>query len=308
MPGGTRARHNPTFPTVGSPDANAEALLTTGGVIFAFDTDKKTAPQMLPPVSKEITQSSGNGDEGEEGVEGQFGAAYKNLGNSFRIARWCKGKKYIAAIMERDSGEALVIQDMTPDGDHYKSPMLAAVGDHIDFAVNPKTGDIVYALQGFAWPDPQSIPPEFRKGNRITTPFRHMVADFDPTQQQKGIQIIGASKDDRQAFGSPAISPDGSTLLLVAGTFDPTGGGFTPKALVTMPNQPAGLHSAANIAPGEVYEPAWDPTGTRIVLVHRDKRGKRSLYSMNKDGSDIKDISKSSGDYGNPTFSPQTPK
>ena len=176
-------------------------------------------------------------------------------------------------------------------------------GERIDFDINAGDGTLVFAVQGFRWPDLDQVPPQFRKGNRVTVPFRNVVGTFDPTVGRPS--IIGASPQDAAAFASPRVSPDGARLLVVQGSIKE--GNLLPQGLLTMPCVVGGMRSAAPIMQGEVYEPAWSSDGNRIVYVKR-VGGKRGLFTMNADGTEDKSVAGAQGDFSHPAFSPQASK
>lgn len=298
---GRRSRSNPAFATGQTdPEANATMLLVSAGVIQEFDPIKQSNPQVLPPIGAEITQSKG-GDE--QGTEGQFAAMYGSLGSSFRVARWCKGKKFIAAIMRREQGEVMIIQSMTPVEGRMPAPIAVAAGDRIDLDVNPKDGSVVYSVQGWRWPSVEQIPPEFRKGNHITTPVRHQLAVVDPESKTGGM-MLGASKDDKSAFGAPAISPDGSTVIVTVGGYS-TEQQLDPMGLIAMPIRQFGIQGQTPLVRGAVYEPSWSPDGSQIAFARRDKDGHRTIYTISKSGGSERNVTGGKGDFAYPKFSPQ---
>lgn len=313
---GARGRSNPTFPVGEGAAAEKTALVCSGGVVFEFNPTDVTMRQVLPPPNQEIPMSSDD-ESGSSGATSQFGGLYGQFGQSFKIARWMKGKDWVVGVMKRDEGEILVVQSLIEGKDgKLPRPEALAAGDRIDIDVNPATGALAYAVVGFQWPDVNRVPPEFRKGNRITTPFRHMVGLFDPAGEggpsvddlqaaAKGQQRSGpiiASPQNQQAFISPRFSPDGSTLLLVVGPYD--GNNVSPKVLIASPAQVGGAASAQPLVQGEVYEPSWSPNGNTVAFV-RKSGGKRTVFTVNKDGSSERNVSGDNGDFSTPIFSPQ---
>ncbi len=304
---GTRGRSNPSFSVEDLPDADTTALITSGGFVLEFNPKDRSTRQVLPPLSREITQG---GSDDEKGADSQFSGIYGKLGSSFKLAKWCKNKRWIAGVMKRDSGEILVLQDMTlavvkgPDGkdvETFKPPIPIVAGDHIELAVNPKSGDVVYAVQGFAFPDPDKIPAQFVKGNKITVPFHHGIFTIDP--EKGGEPPIIASQDDKMSFGSIAVSPDGSTLVATVGPYGDTS--HQPKGLVTMPARSGGGSAGAPLVKGEIYEPSWAPASDKLVFARREADGKRSIFQINRDGTGERKISDGKDNYGYPRFSPQ---
>lgn len=293
---GTTSRSNPTFAPDGALDS---LLLVAGGSVRELDPKQMRTPQILPPSNAEISQGSTD-ESGSSGAEGSFSAVYGTLGKAFRVARYFGDKRYIAAIMKRDEGELLVIQDLQPVNDRVPKPQPVVAGDRIEFDINAKTNTVVFSVQNFRWPDPQQAPPEFRKGNKITVPFRHFVGIA--AAGQAPVPVV-ASPDDGSAFASPRVSPDGSRLLLIQGTMKE--GSLRPAGLLTMPYKANGVQAASPLSQGEVYEPSFSADGTQVVFAKR-VNGKRDLFRVGVDGSSEVNLTDGKGDFANPLISPMT--
>jgi hypothetical protein len=285
-----------------SPDANDMLLMVSGGNVQTLDAKKQTTPVVLPPPSSTITESK---DEEQGGPQALFQALYGDLGTSFRFARYCKSGRFIAAVMEREGGEVLILQNMQPKDGQLPRPIPVVAGDRVDFDVNPIDGSIVYVAQNFKLPDPDHVPAMFRKGNRIVLPFKHVVGFIDP---EKGAQApIGATGDNNVSFGSPAVSPDGSSVLLVVGPYDPSTSSQVAKEILTVPIKPGGIQARSVLVEGDAHEPAWSPDGSSVVFAMRSN-GHRDIYKIAKDGSNQVNLTAGKGDFSLPLFSPQQPK
>lgn len=297
---GSRGRSNPTFP----PDASAgdeRLLMVSGGNVLELDPKKKQTPQILPPTTSEITVQGG-GDE--QGTEGLFASIYRELGESFRIARYFADRRFIAAIMRRsDGGETLVIQDMEPDEKgKLRPPLPLAAGERIDFDIDAKSSRLVYAVQGFRWPRARDIPKQFINGNKVTVPYECMLAVLDPNEKAPPVPIAISNSSDA-GFGSPSVSPDGQSLLLIVGTFE-RGVGLTPKALLTLPLQENGIEARSILKQGDVADPTWSKDGSKIAFTLR-QNGARDIITMSKIGAEEKNLTGGKGSYSQPKFSPQ---
>ena len=296
---GTRARSNPKFssqPTDES-DSIAKALITCGGLVQQFDPTNQTTEQILPPTSKEIVQSQGQGEENPGGIENQFSGVYGNLGTSFREAQWCGNKRFIAGIMRRENGETLILQDMQAVDGKIPQPRPITSGEHIDFSVNPKDGNIVYTVQGFQWPE---AVPTGADGKPVKKPFVNAIVVYDVIAG-KG-QLVAQNAE--VAFGMPSIRPDGKCVIIVVGTM--TNGALVPRGMSTFPtfNDPA--FKPIRI-PGDIHEPSWSPDGAHIVFALRGKNGKRSIYDVRTDDGTMRNVTGDVGDFAFPKFSPQLP-
>ena len=291
-PGGSRG--NPTFAPGGT---EGRPLIVAGGFVRELDPQTGKTPQILPPINAEIAQS---GEEGG-GQEGSLGV-YGELGKSFRIARYLPDRRSIAAILRRDEGEVLIVQSLDPVDGKVPRPKPVAAGERIDFDLDPNSSTVAFSVENFRWVNKDAAPPQFRKGNRITVPFRNMVGLYDAV---KGEQVIvAASPGDEVAFGSPRVSPDGTRLLLVGGKIEE--GSLRPKALFTLPMRQGGIQAASTLVEGEIYEPSWSADATKIAYAKRTG-GKRDLFTSKADGSEATNLTQGRGDFTTPLFSPQKP-
>ena len=298
---GTRGRSNPYFDVESGAEAKPTALITSGGFVQEFNPKDRSTRQVLPPLGREVAASSNSDDAG--GSDSQFTALYGGIGTSFRVAKWMKNRTYIAAVMRRDEGETLLVQNMQEKDGKFEPPAVVAAGSHIDITVSPKDGVLVYDIQDFQWPDPRNIPEAFRKGGKITRPVAHMVGIVDPVAKGPSEPVV-ASSEDNACFGSVSASPDGTRIALVLGPF--TNGSLDPKALFVFPLKSGAQAAGARMVVGAVYEPSWSPDGKQLTYVKRDADGKRSIYVINADGSGERSITGGKGDFGYPIFSPQT--
>jgi WD40-like Beta Propeller Repeat len=298
---GTRGRSNPYFDAQSTPDEKATALITSGGFVQEFNPKDRSTRQVLPPLGREVAASSDSDDAG--GSDSQFTALYGGIGTSFRIAKWMKNRTYIAAIMRRDEGETLLIQNMEEKNGKFEPPAVIAAGSHIDITISRKDGVMVYNIQDFQWPDPRHIPEAFRKDGKISRPVSHMVGIVDPDSKGPSQPIV-ASSEDNACFGSVAASPDGSRIAVVLGPF--VNGAMDPKALYLFPLKSGAQGAGARLVAGAVFEPTWSPDGKQLAYVKRDADGKRSIYVINADGSGERSVTGGKGDFGYPVFSPQT--
>lgn len=291
---GSRSQNSPTFPPPDAPAANDSALITAGGFVLEYVPRSGSTYQVLPPVGKDREV----GEEG--GFAGQFEAAYQRIGTSFRLAKWGKDKKLVVAVMRREEqGEILVVQRL----DRAEPPLPVIAGERIEFDVSPTTGEIYFIVNGFFFHDEQQIPPEAIKDGVVTPPFQNIVGMINP--EERGIRPVMPSPDGATGFRSLSVSPDGTQLVLIAGALDENLN-FEPTDLVVLPARAEGGAEYRRVIQGKVYEPSWHPNSHTIAFVQYDTAGKRGVFSINKDGSGLSDISKGKGDFAFPIFSPQS--
>jgi hypothetical protein len=84
---------------------------------------------------------------------------------------------------------------------------------------------------------------------------------------------------------------------------------FFPKAIVLSPMKPS-IDAPPALTPilqGPFSRPQWSPDGTKYVMLRDEADGKRSVITMNKDGSNVTRLSKEGLDYEFAAFSPQIP-
>jgi len=250
---------------------------------------------VLPPSGNSVTVSQDEGaGAGSGSATDQFSGAYGDFGTSFRVAKWCANGDAIAAVLLGDRGETLVIQPIPKSGERTKKPTFLATADHIDFDVNPKDGGIVFAVTGFHWAGDPKVPVNQRPRHFLA--LWHM-GDPHPTP-------VVSTSGDGEAYGPPAISPQGDKLIVAVGPFNVSSGQMEPVVLMTMPIQAGAAQAAAQLAKGAIYEPTWSPKGDQIAYA-RNNGSYRAIYVANADGSNEHSITGVTGRYGFPKFSPQ---
>lgn len=299
----SRSKGLPSFPPA-EPDAKV-ALITSGGTVVEFDSTRATTRQILPPIGKE--RAVGSGDEGDGSI-GQFDAVYRTLGQSFKEARWTLGRKFVAAVMRREDDEVLIIQDLAGES----RPIPFAVGQKIEIDVDPKSGRVFFLVLKFGLLDPAGAPPEFIKNGKIVLPFRHAIGFIDVdklTDPSKppppgALQFVAQSNSDDAAFHRLSVSPDGTMLMVIDGSYSTTTKAVTPRAIVVMPAEAGGAANASFVLREKVYETSWHPNSDRIAFIKYDG-DERAIYAINRDGSGAEKLS-SGGNFGFPRFSPQS--
>jgi len=293
---GTQNYGNPVYPSPTAPSANDYALVTSGGFVYEFDPVKPGIAKVLPPSLREIAGEVG------EGAAGQFDTIYKKIGNSFRIAKWTPDKRFVVAVMRRDTGEALIFQKMPPADGKPSLPKIIAAGESIQFDVSPTDNKVVYTLQNFEYPEPDRIPKEYMKNGRAVLPFRHGtgIVNLEDAKDTEHNGIILASKDDNQAASNPRFAPDGASFLLSVGIY--ADGTVLPKALLNVPAKVGGIQGTSPIREGEVYDASWAPDGKSVIFV-QTLEGKKAIYKVGLDGGGESKVAE--GNYSRPAFSPQ---
>ncbi|MFN3728689.1 MAG: hypothetical protein ACK4XJ_03130 [Fimbriimonadaceae bacterium] len=292
---GSRSQGRISFGPSNVPNANRAALITAGGFVMEYDAVEAATRQALPPTAREIARDDGN-------ATNQFEMLYRRLGESFRAVRWGKNRDTIIAVMRREGGEVLVVQDMK---NLDEPPTPIAAGREIEFDVSYETGKVVFTVQAFQWPDLDRVPEEFVKDGVAVAPFQHFIGFVDATNADKEpMTLIGVSPNDETCFSSPIIDPTGDSFVCRIGSYDENQG-FIPKELATMPVREGAIQSSSVLFRGAIYEPNWNPNGQSLVFCMRNDSGKRAVFQLNRDGSGLKDLTGDRGDFSFPTYSPQ---
>lgn len=292
---GTRGKSYPSF----APDADPKdpLLIASMGTIQELDPTKRATHQVLPPMMNELPQ--GTAEEEGGGGSSLFRALYGELGDSFARAQLLPGGTTIAAIMRGSRGDVLVLQDLEPGANgRMKPPQPLAAGDRIDFSISKK-GGVLFSVQNFNFPN-DAMMKAASVNNVAKVPFRHAILFVEGPG--KPWIPIAISQVDEQAYGQPAISPDGDKLLAVIGKYDGTN--LVSEGLVTMPVAERGAQSSAHLVNTPTFEPTWDATGRKIAYIKREG-GKRAIFTANPDGSEEKNLTGTKGDFSRPLFSPK---
>jgi len=311
---GSLGKSEPTFPAETLPHGSDTLLMVSGGFVLELNPKDTSSHQILPPRSGEVPQTKGGDDEGG-GQGGQFSMLYDQLGDSFRAAKWCFGKQAVAAVMRGDHGETLLIQQLPEGNDPTPRPAVVAMAERIDFDVSPVDGAVIFSATNVQVTDEQKA--ALKKAHITGGLIRHALGYWK--EGDTNPHFISRVMDDKVAYGSPKVSPDGERVIVTAGSFDPKVGSMTPEALLSFPfseevpmdpndpNVQGMVHREAVLLRGPVYNPSWSPTGKQIAYVKTNPAGKRAIFVINFDGTGERSVTGDTGDYAMPVFSPQKP-
>lgn len=291
----TGSYNEPTY--LGSDrESNARPIAVYGGEkIVEFDPVAGVLSPILPPSS-----DAGSTGEAEEGRTGWLErSAYGRFGSNFRKAQFVGGRRWLAMVMRGERGETLVLQDLEPVDGQLKPPAGVAAGDHVEFIVNPLAGEIIFCVQAFRVPDLSAVPKELIKDGKVKLPNRHMVGVLNPESARANLTLI-ASENDKIAFGSPALSADGSKLALTAGPYDRDGHLTVSQIIVLALGMEVGS-SPSVIRQGDAHGLTWNPDGKSMAFVTRD--GKAGIHLIDADGSNERTLVE--GSFRQPQYSPQ---
>lgn len=288
------------FGEVGLGATNSDALLVAGGFVLSLNPKEATTQQVLPPVGREVVTNSG--EEGS-GAASQFDASYKRLGTSFREARWGINKEWVYAVMRGDEGETLLAQSMT----EAKPPIVLAMGDRIEFDVNPKTGSVVYAVLGYRVPIPENPSKEDIARIKQMMAMPHRLMEVKPwADPSEAVTPVAMSSINKVCFSHPKVSPDGNSVLISVGKYLGDGN-QQMQGLLAAPLAQNGISSASPLLKGEVFDYSWSPNGKKIAFIRKSPEGIRTIFVIDKEVGEAKQLSDGKTDYSRPIYSPQLP-
>jgi hypothetical protein len=286
-------RSNLVFEEKPSSDAELSGLVTVRGTVQEFFPVNGKSSQILPPSKQRVEAEEGGG------AGNTFELLYNRFGKSFRVARWLKSKRFIAAVMRREEkGEALIIQDFEPDKDgKIKPPMQFFNAEKIEIDVDPATQNIVANVL-------EVTPPDGPDGKPLKAGFVHGVFIIDPTMTStEAVAPILLSPDIKQCVTEIKCSPDGSTLLFTPAIYSGDGNGLS-AGLASCPLKLKGAGSGRQFLQGAISSPSYSPDGTKITYIKREGLN-RAVFIADSNGSNARNLTGTSGNYSRPLFSPQ---
>lgn len=301
---GSRSKARLNFSPPGYVSTPTTGLIVAGGFVLEFDPRGGTTRQVLPPTTGVVA----TGEEG--GSQGQFDAYYRNLGQSFREAKYGKDRKGVFAVIRRDLGEALIYQplELIEDAKGNVSlprPQGIVAADSIEFDVN-SDGLLAYTVRGFRFFDPANAPEAQKRNGELVPPYRNALFTLDVNAQSVTPMPVFVSPDDEIAAGQVVFNPTGGTLLFQSGRVNKLSQ-FEVAGMLSVVVDGEGLKSAQQLTRGLVSDFSWSPDGNRIVFV-MSKDGQRGLYTIKPDGAALEPLGSLKGDFDDPKFSPAKPK
>lgn len=294
----SRAKSQLTFNVPGS--ESKTGLLIAGGTVLEFDPSDGKTMQVLPPSQLK----SGAGAAGDEGSRsGQFDAGYVPGATGFLTARWLPGKGYIAATLRmEDGGEMMIQQNVMEPG--QRPQIFPLAGDHLDFDIDPISGNVLIAIQNARWVSPEAVPRELVKDGKAPPPFKHGLVILGAS----GMQTVIASQNDNNCWSKPRVSPGGLEkvgFLAITGSYNVQTKSQMASALLLLGPAAGNQERTKGMAAGNVTGGEWHPGGQKIVFtMYIPQNKRRSVCTMNIDGSEQKVLTKGDADYSNATFSP----
>jgi hypothetical protein len=273
--------------------------------VWELDPADNSTTRILPPIDPKEKKSQDIQENGDEDSK-----APDSDSNKIFSARYMPDRKNVIALRRTDEGEQLIMA--STDLVTYKAGVTKIVtGDHISFDIDPIHNIVVYAVDRFHLPpvDPTTLPKQFLKDGKIHLGFTHLIGVFDPKDNKSyalPAGVIGTTPDDALGFDNVRVSPDGNSVMLVAGPY--ASGEVSGQGLLKVPLKIRGLDNAVPIVrgPGRVYQAEWNPNGAKIIFSMTGPSGKRDLFEIGQDGSGMKNLTNGQGNFSSPKYSPQT--
>jgi Tol biopolymer transport system component len=125
-------------------------------------------------------------------------------------------------------------------------------------------------------------------------PARLMVIDLTGA-------VIQNLADEHEKLDDPVISPDGKTVAYWASSGKGPGGGGIYTRDIAGTGKPVRL---TNDTVGRDADPAWSPDGSRIAFRRRTAPDNLDVYTMAKDGSDLRKVVSGPAVDEKPLYSP----
>ena len=253
----------------------------------------------MPPTKKASSDPEG-------GSSSTFEIIYKRYGQSFKAARWFGNRRYIAAVMRReDKGESLIVQDSQPDDKgSIRPPQLVFVAEKINLAVDPKTGSLIFSItEILPILGPDGAPLLGPDGKVPAYNFNHALFMLGVGDSGPKMEFIGPSPSKDICFGSPTVSPDGTSVMFLAGKYSGEGN-MEVMSLESCPLTPGGIKGHTSLVTGRVTDPSFSPDGRKIAYV-KQEGSHQSIFVAASDGSGAKNLTGTAGDFASPLFSPQ---
>jgi hypothetical protein len=282
-------------------DPQQMGLLISGGKVFEYLPQLKQVNQKLSAVFDMRNSDSRN----------EEGAAIQSPGTGFKRAYWTRNRQAYYTIMSQEDGtEALVVYYVTDDAKGKpRPPHPMFVGDRIQIQIS-ESGDAVVVVQNFrfkgqGWqtPDPTD---EVRVAVENKNLLAYIALDDNLVPSFQPIVILPTPA---QLLWDVSLSPNGEEFVVVVGELK-NKLDFHPQGVLISPMKPTTPESPLSLNPviqGPFTRPQWSPDGTKFVMLRDEPDGKRSVVTVNKDGSDITRLSPDGFDYEFAAFSPQVP-
>lgn len=291
------SRQNPWF----APDGNAFYYASGGDVLMTTYPQLKSRRVMPPSRERDgVETESGHvhapGEDHEHDLVSSVWTAYSAAiqGEAFRQA-YVDGTTLLG-VYSTARGQALIIQELEPHDEAGAIPQAPFAGSALDVSFHAGSGLAVVAVLDFRFPNLAEVPQDaIQPDGSVKTPFHNAL--FAVGLRNKSVVPIFVAPDDSQALVSPAISPDGLSVVFLI--VEPVGGAKRVSGMLVAPIEEGGVQKARPLTQGEISDPSWSPDGSRIAFV-RDG----DIYTIGADGSGETKVTNGEGRFSTPLFSP----
>jgi dipeptidyl aminopeptidase/acylaminoacyl peptidase len=296
----------PTGASRQNPVWNAKAteiLYTSRGDVFALQYPSRQTVRVMPPSdAPDFEHGEDGGESDHSGHQHDIIAqAWESISKALEGEAFTKGfvsadGKQFAGIYSTSRGKAFVMQNLVPEDEHEAAARVPLAGDDIQISLHPTEPKCVVAVTNFRYPILSLVPKE--KRNADGTVKRDFVNGIFLANLETGeLTPIFVSVDGKQLMDSPALSPDGSQLLLVFKSR--AGGGYVASDLIAVPADGGGVARARPLARGPISQPSWSADGSRVAFV-RDG----DIFTVSAEAGDERNVTHGKGKFSSPQFSP----
>ncbi|MCA0359851.1 MAG: hypothetical protein LCH41_02235 [Armatimonadetes bacterium] len=297
---GSRSQSLPWFGPNSDPRAKQYGLILSGGNVLEVDARTGATTTVLPPTTRDLVTGGGE----ESGAQSPMESTYRDLGDSFKFARWGPGRESLFAIMRKEENNVAIHQSLGLDAQgQQQRPVEIFRGRNVILDVDDQ-GVAAVSVQGFFFRDPAAVPEQFIQNGKIVKPFESGVfkVSIGPEGQPNAAPVALVPADSPQSFGDVSISPDGTKVAVVVGSVDKNGN-FIPAGIAVMPFEEGGAGNGTLLVQGAVSSVSWSPDGSKLVYLMTEGSN-TDIYTIGSDGSGTRKVT-SGGRFAFPRISPQ---
>jgi dipeptidyl aminopeptidase/acylaminoacyl peptidase len=289
--------------------ANGKFLLvTTRGEVFQIEYPRRFFRRVFPPS---------NQPDPFAGAEQELRALHTHTtAEDLILERWRQLQEaiegeaftegfvdasgtYFAGVYKIALGYAVVLHHLQTT---EVPPLAPWGGKNIEITYHPQRPEIIVALQDFQFPHRAQVPRELiQPDGSVKRPFVHALLWGSLPDILAGNSVgsaIFASQSGEEAWTQPIFAPDGERFAVIH--LKKQKDKWVREGLYVVNLSPQGVTSVVQVAEGEVYDPAWSPDSQRLAFVRNG-----DVFVVERTGGGEENLTKGSGSFHSPVFSPQ---